>query len=149
MAVGGNVPVTVESTLSDAGTVTFSSGDQVTLDYVGDFRQRQPDRQRHQLRQRRRQLDHHIHFDRNPQWRHQHLQLADHTFLHAGPLAGGQYQLRPVEIAAGTISSGTLSLNLLGTNTANFYYEFPSGSQWPPAERWRSVRTCRSRWCRR
>ena len=32
MAVGANVPVTVVSTLSDAGTVTFSSGDQVTLD---------------------------------------------------------------------------------------------------------------------
>ena len=31
MAVGANVPVSVDSTLSDAGAVTFSSGDQVTV----------------------------------------------------------------------------------------------------------------------
>ena len=31
MAVGANVTVLVESTLSDAGAVTFSSGDQVTV----------------------------------------------------------------------------------------------------------------------
>ena len=47
----------VESTLSDAGTVTFTSGDQVTLYYSAFFRQRQPDRQRHQFHQHRRRLE--------------------------------------------------------------------------------------------
>ena len=43
------------------------------------------------------------------------------------PSLAGNTSFDEVEIQAGTISSGTLSLNLLGTNTGNFYYEFPSG----------------------
>ncbi len=94
MAVAANVTITWMSTLSDAGTVTFASGDQVNLARFGDFRQRDPDRQRHHLHQRGGGSYHHIHFGRNPQWRHQHLQLADFRSLHPGPLARGQYQLR-------------------------------------------------------
>ena len=94
IAVGANVPITVVSTLSDAGNGDLHQRRPGDICLFGDFRQRQPDRQRHQLHQRRRRLVHHIHFDRNPQWRHQHLQLADHRSLHPGPLARGQYQLQ-------------------------------------------------------
>ena len=43
------------------------------------------------------------------------------------PSLVGNTSFGQVNIQAGTISSGTLSLNVLGTNTGNFYYEFPSG----------------------
>ena len=60
LAVGPNVPgLTLGQTLSDAGALTFSSGDVVTVDNPGrDCRQRQPHRQRHdfQLQRRRRNL---------------------------------------------------------------------------------------------
>ena len=42
------------------------------------------------------------------------------------PSLAGNTSFDQVEIEAGTISSGTLSLNLLGNNP-NFFYEFPSG----------------------
>ena len=43
------------------------------------------------------------------------------------PSLAGNTSFDEVAIEDGTISSGTLSLNLLGTNTTNFYYEFPNG----------------------
>ena len=43
------------------------------------------------------------------------------------PSLAGNTSFDEVAIANGTISSGTLSLNLLGTNTTNFFYEFPNG----------------------
>ncbi len=125
LSVGAGASVLVESTLSDAGNVTFATGDQVTFygsassvsgsltangtNFINDG--------------------------------------ATITFTSTATLSGGTntfnlpiyvpYTLVPslagntsfdeVGIEAGTISSGILSLNLLGTNTANFYYEFPNG----------------------
>src|SRR5205814_464341 len=43
------------------------------------------------------------------------------------PSLAGNTSFREVDIQAGTLSSGTLALDLLGTNTANFFYEFPAG----------------------
>jgi hypothetical protein len=43
------------------------------------------------------------------------------------PSLAGNTSFDEVGIENGTISSGTLSLNLLGTNTTNFFYEFPAG----------------------
>ena len=49
-----------------------------------------------------------------------------------------------------TISSGTLSLNVLGTTTTNFFYEFPNGfTVGARRNDGRRLRTCRSRWSRR
>ncbi len=96
MAVGANVMVLAnsESTFSDAGAMTFSSGDQVTLTFTAisvsggltangtDFINGNGG-------------EHHLRLDRDPRWRHQHLRLADLRALHARPLARGQHQLRP------------------------------------------------------
>ncbi len=43
------------------------------------------------------------------------------------PSLAGNTSFDEVAIENGTISSGTLALNLLGTNTSNFYYEFNNG----------------------
>ena len=43
------------------------------------------------------------------------------------PSLAGNTSFDQVYIESGTISSGTLSLNLLGTDTANFDYVFPNG----------------------
>ena len=94
MAVGPNVPVTVVSTLSDAGSVTFTSGDQVTLASSATSVSGSLTANGTNFINGGGGSYHHIHFDRNPQWRHQHLQLADHRSLHPGPLARGQYQLQ-------------------------------------------------------
>ena len=126
IAVGANVPILVESTLSDAGIVTFTTGDQVS-------------------------------FSGSASSVSGSLTANGTTFINDGgsnitftstaTLTGGTntfnvpiivpYTLVPslagntsfdqVEISAGTISSGTLSLNLLGTNTANFSYQFLNG----------------------
>ena len=138
----------VESTLSDAGAVTFSSGDQVTVyntaisvsgsltangtNFINDGG------------------------------------APSITFASTATLSGGSNSFNlpiyvpytlvaslagntsfdQVYIEAGTISSGTLSLNLIGNNP-NMSYVFDSAaSQWPLAERWWSVRTCRCWWSR-
>ena len=64
------------------------------------------------------------------------------------PSLVGNTSFEEVAIEAGTISSGTLTLNLLGTTTTGFFYEFPNGfySGRLLVERWRSVGTCRSQW---
>ena len=43
------------------------------------------------------------------------------------PSLAGNTSFDEVAIENGSISSGTLALNLLGTDTSTFYYEFPSG----------------------
>ena len=42
------------------------------------------------------------------------------------PSLAGNTSFDEVAIENGTISSGTLALNLLGTDTSTFYYEFPN-----------------------
>ena len=125
MAVGANVPLTVVSTLSDAGNVTFTTGDQVTFDSSAST----------------------VSGSLTANGTNFINGGANLTFTSTATLSGGTnsfntlifvpYTLVPslagntsfdeVGITAGTISSGTLSLNLLGTNTANFFYEFPNG----------------------
>ena len=51
------------------------------------------------------------------------------------PSLAGNTSFDEVAIENGSISSGTLALNLLGTDTSTFYYEFPTASPWPPVER--------------
>ena len=129
MTVAANVPPVVlsESTLSDAGTVTFTSGDQLSLS--GSV------------------------FSVSGSLTANGTNFLNTgggsymTFTSTATLSGGTntfnltinvpYNLVPslagntsfdeVAIENGTISSGTLALNLLGTNTSNFYYEFPNG----------------------
>ena len=43
------------------------------------------------------------------------------------PSLAGNTSFDQVEISAATLSTGTLSLNLLGTNATNFSYQFPNG----------------------
>ena len=65
--------------------------------------------------------------DRDPQWRHQHLQPADLSFpTRCVASLAGNTSFDQVYIEAGTISSGTLALNLIGT-TPNMSYMFASG----------------------
>ena len=43
------------------------------------------------------------------------------------PSLAGNTSFDQVEISAATLSTGTLALNLLGTNATNFSYQFPNG----------------------
>ena len=134
LAVGANVPVVLSDgqTLSDAGTLSFSSGDTVTLNdgccpdaahisvsgsltanattFTGDG-------------------------------------STSVTFTSTGVFSGGtnifnlplivpytdvsalsgNTSLEQIEISSGTLSSGTLSLNSIGTTTTNLSYVFPDG----------------------
>ena len=128
MAVGAGVPITVVSALTDAGAVSFSSGDAVTLaasatSVSGSLTAN------------------------GTTFTNQCCGNSSITFTPTATLSGGTntfnlpisvpYTLVPslagntsfdvVEIQAATLSSGTLSLNLLGTVTTNFFYEFPNG----------------------
>ena len=94
MAVGANVAVVVNSTLSDAGTATFSSGDQVTVDYNQEISVSGGLTANGTTFINGGGSQHHIHFDRDPQRRQQHLQPADLRPLHPRPVARGQCQLR-------------------------------------------------------
>ena len=124
MAVGANVQVLLNSelTFSDAGTMTFSSGDQVTL-YGTDLS---------------------VSGTLTANSTTFVADSANITFASTAILSGGTntfnmpiyvpYTLVPslagntsfdqIEIVAGSISSGTLSLNLIGNNS-NMSYVFP------------------------
>ena len=92
-----------------------------------DLRQRQPDRQRHRLHRRRRRLQHHLQLSTAT------LSGGTNTFnlpiyvpyTLVASLAGNA-SFDQVYIEAGTISSGTLALNLIGSNP-NMSYVFASG----------------------
>ena len=121
------MPVVVDSTLSDAGTVTFSSGDQVTVDYNQAITVSGG-------------------LTANGTTFINGGGSANITFTSTATLSGGSntfslpiyvpYTLVPslagnasfdqVYIEAGTISSGTLALDLIGSN-ANMSYVFASG----------------------
>ncbi len=51
------------------------------------------------------------------------------------PSLAGNTSFDEVAIEAGTISSGTLSLNVLGTTITNFSYEFLNGFTVAPVQR--------------
>ena len=127
VAVGANVPILFESTITDAGALTFASGDAVSLYYSAATVSGS--------------------MTANGATFTNTGGGSTITFTPAAALGGGSntyniplvvpYTLVPslagntsfyqVEIAAGTISSGTLALNLLGTNTASFSYQFLNG----------------------
>ena len=127
MAVGANVPVSVDSTLSDAGAVTFSSGDQVTVGWDEEIAVSGS-------------------LTANSTTFIDGGNTANITFASSGTLSGGgnsfnlpiyvsytlvaslagNASLDEVYIEAGTISSGTLSLKLIGNNTSMSYL-FASG----------------------
>ena len=50
------------------------------------------------------------------------------------PSLAGNTSFDEVAIENGTISSGTLALSLLGTDTSTFYYSSRAASPWPPAD---------------
>ena len=64
------------------------------------------------------------------------------------PSLAGNTSFDQVDIEAGTISSGTLALDLIG-RTRTLSYVFASGFTVAAGGRWRSVPTCRSSWRRR
>ena len=128
MMVGPGVPITVVSALNDAGAVTFSTGDAVTLaesatSVSGSLTAN------------------------GTTFTNECCGSSSITFTPTATLSGGTnnfdlpisvpYALVPslagntsfdvVEIQAATLSSGTLTLDELGTVTTNFYYEFPDG----------------------
>ena len=128
MTVGANVPPVLlsGSTLTDAGTVTFSAGNQLSMSSSV--------------------------FSVSGSLTANGTNFLNTgggsymTFASTATLSGGTntfnltinvpYNLVPslagntsfdeVAIENGTISSGTLALNLLGTDTSTFYYEFPN-----------------------
>ena len=128
MTVGANVPaIQVDATLTDAGNVTFTTGNELELYYTS--------------------------FSVTGSLTANGTNFLSTgggstiTFGSAATLGGGTntfnlgisvpYTLVPslagntsfeeVAIENGTISSGTLALNLLGTDTSTFYYEIPNG----------------------
>ncbi len=121
MAVGANVPVLVESAVSDAGAVTFSSGDQVSVynsqvSVSGSLTASGTD---------------FINDGGAPS-----IAFASSATLGGGgntfglpiyvpytlvPSLAGNASFDQVYIAAGTISSGTLALNLIGNNSSMTY----------------------------
>ena len=127
MAVGPNLTVELASTLSDAGAATFSSGDRVNVDAYQEFAVSGG-------------------LTANGTTFIGGNGDSNITFASTATLSGGTnafnlpiyvpYTLVPslagntsfdqVYIEAGTISSGTLALNLIGSN-ANMSYVFPSG----------------------
>ena len=127
LSVGAGASVLVDSTLSDAGAVTFSSGDQVTVGYNQEIAVSGG-------------------LTANGTTFIDGSASANITFASTATLSGGgnafnlpiyvPYTLVPslagnasfdqVYIEAGTISSGTLALNLIGNN-ANMSYVFASG----------------------
>ncbi len=133
MTVAANVPILTDSTLIDAGNVTFASGDQVNLadsatsvsgiltangtNFINDAAART------------------ITFTSTAT-----LSGGTNTFnlpifvpYTLVPSLAGNTSFDQVAIEAGTISSGTLSLNLLGTTITNFSYRVP---QWLHRGRW-------------
>ena len=129
LAVGPNVPgLTLGQTLSDAGALTFSSGDIVTVDNPA-------------------QIAVSGSLSANGTTFNYNGGSANLNFTSTGLISGannifnlpvivpytdvpslaGNTSFDQVEISAATLSTGTLSLNLLGTNATNFSYQFPNG----------------------
>ena len=135
MTVRQRAAIQVDRPLSDAGNVTFTTGDELELCYLRRFPSRQPDGQRHQLPQHRRRLVHHIRLRRQPSAAGPIPSTWPLTFPPPRPLARRQYSFDEVAIGNGTISSGTLRSNLLGTDTSTFSMRSPMASPWPPVER--------------
>ena len=129
LAVGPNVPgLSLGQTLNDAGALTFSSGDVVTVDNPA-------------------QIAVSGSLSATGTTFNYNGGSANLNFTSTGLISGannifnlpvivpytdvpslaGNTSFDQVEISAATLSTGTLSLNLLGTNSTNFSYQFPNG----------------------
>ncbi len=129
MTVAANVPPVVlyGSTLSDAGTVTFSAGNQLSM--YGAVFSVSGNLTANDTSFVNTGDGSYMTFTSTAT-----LSGATNTFnlpinvpYNLVPSLAGNTSFDEVAIENGTISSGTLALNLLGTNTSNFYYEFNNG----------------------
>ncbi len=154
LAVGANVPVTIQpgQTLTDNGALSFAAGDTVTMgsccSRAGDRRRRHPDGQWHHLHRWRGSITVGSGGNlaaTNSNFSISQVSLANSSVLNSGDLTGdvfnvpiyipygdvqylgGNASFDQININAGTLASGTLDLDLMGTNTSNLSYSFPGG----------------------
>ncbi len=159
MAVGPNVPVFIEASqnFADNGTVSFASGDTVTLDGAccssteqiavagtlsasdTTFNTNGTGTSIFAISAGGQLLASNSTFNLNQ------LTFDDSSVLNSGDLTGDTFNLpiyvpygdvpflannasfQQVDLNAGTLKTGTLDLNLIGNNTSNLSYAFPGG----------------------